>query len=213
MTNAEQEKSIALRDVAEDDLEKVLGLNEASVPAVNSVDLDLMRWFAANAAYFRIAMLGEDLAGFMIGLRPGTSYASPNYRWFCDAYADFGYVDRIAIATTARRLGLATRFYRDFEANLPVSADGELVGMLSDRDIRRARGRGQLELSLVSDVMSPDLRTVEAGTGLACVAQKMLTEKISAVPVVDASGTLVGIASLVDLMLGCAGVMRRVRAS
>ena len=122
MTNAEQEKSVAIRDVEEDDLENVLELNEASVPAVNSVDLDQMRWFAANAAYFRIAMLGEDLAGFMIGLRPGTSYASPNYRWFCEAYEDFGYVDRIAIATTARRLGLATRFYRDFESSLPASA-------------------------------------------------------------------------------------------
>ena len=122
MTNAEQEKSVAIRDVEEDDLEMVLRLNEASVPAVNSIDLDQMRWFAANAAYFRIAMLGEDLAGFMIGLRPRTSYASPNYRWFCEAYEDFGYVDRIAITTTARRLGLATRFYRDFESSLPASA-------------------------------------------------------------------------------------------
>ncbi len=95
---------------------------KASVPAVNSVDLEQMRWFAANAAYFRVALHGDEFAGFLIGMRPGTTYASPNYRWFCAAYEDFGYIDRVAIAGNARRLGLATRLYRDFEASLPASA-------------------------------------------------------------------------------------------
>lgn len=123
MMNAEPEHTITLRDVGEDDLEDVLRLNEASVPAVNSVDLEQMRWFAANAAYFRVAILGDEFAGFLIGMRPGTTYASPNYRWFCDAYEDFGYIDRVAIARNARRLGLATRMYRDFEASLPSSTE------------------------------------------------------------------------------------------
>ena len=122
MQNAEPQITITLRDVGEADLGDVLRLNQASVPAVNSVDLDQMRWFAANAAYFRIAMRDGAFAGFLIGMRPGTSYASPNYRWFCDAYEDFGYIDRIAISKSARRLGLATRMYRDFEASLPRSA-------------------------------------------------------------------------------------------
>ena len=122
MKNAEPQDTIMLRDVGEADLGDVLRLNEASVPAVNSVDLDQMRWFAANASYFRVAMRDGSFAGFLIGMRPGTSYASPNYRWFCDAYEDFGYVDRIAISGNARRLGLATRMYRDFEARLPRTA-------------------------------------------------------------------------------------------
>lgn len=119
---AESESKIILRDVEDAELGSVLRLNEASVPAVNSVDLEQMRWFSDHAAYFRVAMLGDSFAGFLIGMRPGTSYASPNYRWFCAAYADFGYIDRIAIADDARRLGLATRMYRDFEASLPSSA-------------------------------------------------------------------------------------------
>ena len=53
---------------------------------------------------------------------PGLNTASPNDRWFCSAYDDFGYIDRIAIAEKARRSGLATRLYRDFEASLPASA-------------------------------------------------------------------------------------------
>ena len=123
MMNAEPENTITLRDVGEADLEDVLRLNEASVPAVNSVDLDQMRWFATHAAYFRVAIRDDAFAGFLIGMRPGTAYASPNYRWFCDAYEDFGYIDRIAIDESGRRLGLATHMYRDFEASLPISVD------------------------------------------------------------------------------------------
>lgn len=119
MTNAEPRSIITLRRAEDTDLEAVLQLNEMSVPAVNSVDLEEMRWFAANVAYFSVAMHNEQFAGFLIGMRPGTTYASPNYRWFCEKYDDFGYIDRIAIAASARRLGLATRLYRDFEASLP----------------------------------------------------------------------------------------------
>ena len=122
MKNAEPLDTITIRDVGEADLDDVLRLNEASVPAVNSVDLDQMRWFAVHAAYFRVAVRDGSFAGFLIGMRPGTSYMSPNYRWFCDAYEDFGYIDRIAISENARRLGLATRMYEDFEASLPTTA-------------------------------------------------------------------------------------------
>ena len=123
MRNAESGPIITLRRVEASDLVGILRLNEAVVPAVNSVDLVQMRWFADNAAYFGVAEQDGDVAGFLIGMRPGTSYASPNYRWFCSRYDEFGYIDRVAIAENARRLGLATRLYRDFEASLPPTVD------------------------------------------------------------------------------------------
>ena len=110
---------ISLRRVAEADLPDLLQLNEAAVSAVNSVDLEQMQWFAANSAYFRVAESDGRFAGFLVGMRPGTTYASPNYRWFCERYPDFGYIDRVAVATDAQRLGVATALYRDFEASLP----------------------------------------------------------------------------------------------
>ena len=74
---------------------------------INSIDLAQMRWFADHAAYFGVAVRDGDVAGFLIGMRPGTDYGSPNYRWFCSRYDDFGYIDRVAITKDARRLGLA----------------------------------------------------------------------------------------------------------
>lgn len=115
-----------LRDAEPRDFEAVLSLNEAAIPAVNAVDIDRLRWFAANAAYFRVAEPDPGgtaadearLLAFLIGLRPGTDYDSPNYRWFCERYDDFGYIDRIAVSDNARRRGLASRLYADFERSL-----------------------------------------------------------------------------------------------
>ena len=111
-----------LRDVREADLEAVLRLNESEVPHVGSVDREKMRWFAAHAAYFRVAERGGTIGAYLVGLRPGTTYASPNYRWFCDRYADFAYVDRVAVAEFARRQRLASRLYADFAATVSGSA-------------------------------------------------------------------------------------------
>lgn len=100
------------------DLERVLALNEAAVPHVNSIDLEQLRWFADNAFYFKVATIDDTLVCFLIGLRPGVDYRSENYRWFCQNYEDFGYVDRVAVDESARRFGVASRLYEDFAALL-----------------------------------------------------------------------------------------------
>lgn len=110
-----------IRDVDEQDLDAVLVLNQSETPHVGSVDLPRMQWFASHAAYFRIALDGDRLAAFLVGLRPGTSYESPNYQWFSKRYADFAYVDRVAVAAFARRSGLASRLYEDFAAAVPAT--------------------------------------------------------------------------------------------
>lgn len=112
-----------LSDITEADLGSVLALNESSVPHVNSIDLEQMRWFAENACYFRVATIDGRIAGFLVGLRPGLDYGSENYRWFCDNYSDFGYVDRVAVAPTARRFGVASRLYDDFVETLQGKVD------------------------------------------------------------------------------------------
>jgi uncharacterized protein len=106
--------SISLRNLRPADIDPVLELNESAVPAVNSLGREEMQWFAANATYFRVAVDETGIAAFLVGLRAGSDYASPNYRWFCAHYADFAYVDRVAVAERARRRGLASLLYDDF---------------------------------------------------------------------------------------------------
>jgi hypothetical protein len=106
--------AMQIDNVKAKDFVDVLQLNEDSLPHLSRVDTDEVQWFADNAAYFRVLRIDERLAGFLIGLRPGTSYASPNYRWFCDHYDDFAYVDRVTVADWARRRGVADSLYKDF---------------------------------------------------------------------------------------------------
>jgi predicted GNAT superfamily acetyltransferase len=112
-----------LSDITAADLSEVLELNEASVPHVSSISLQEMRWFRNHADYFRVVRNNRRLAGFLIGLRPGLPYDSPNYRWFVDHYTDFGYIDRVAVARTARRLGVASLLYEDFASTLAGKVD------------------------------------------------------------------------------------------
>jgi len=107
-----------ISDVGAADIGEALELNEASVPHVSSISLDEMHWFADHAHYFRVARIDGELAGFLIGLRPGLPYSSPNYTWFRDNYDDFGYVDRVAVARSARRRRVASTLYDDFAETL-----------------------------------------------------------------------------------------------
>ncbi len=104
-----------ISQIEQNDYDEVLMLNRESVPHVNLIDHDELQWFFDNAACVLVAKIKQRLAGFLIGLRPGTDYASPNYRWFSDNYADFAYIDRVAVAQWARRRGIAEALYDTFQ--------------------------------------------------------------------------------------------------
>lgn len=109
--------------ITDRDFDEVLNLNEASVPHVSSIGHKQLQWFADHAAVVNVAKIDQRLAGFLIGLRPGTDYGSPNYRWFCNHYDDFAYVDRVAVSDWARRQGIAESLYEAFarsQAGAPV---------------------------------------------------------------------------------------------
>lgn len=103
-----------IQEIEQSDFIEVLRLNEESVPHVSWISRAELQWFSDNAAFLRIAKIDDRFAGFLIGLRPGTEYASPNYRWFCDNYDDFAYVDRVAVSEWARRRGVAESLYAAF---------------------------------------------------------------------------------------------------
>ncbi len=105
-----------IRDVTDADLAAVLALNQAALPHVSSVGLEDMRRFAGEASRFRIVQEAGHVAGFLIALSPGLAYASDNYRWFCAAYDDFLYIDRIVINEAARGRGLGKVLYGDIIA-------------------------------------------------------------------------------------------------
>ena len=107
-----------ISDVTANDLDEVLALNEASVPHVNSLSVDELRWFFDHAHYFRMVRREDRLAGFLIGLMQGLDYGSINYRFFCKRHEFFGYIDRVTVADHSRQRGIASSLYDNFAARL-----------------------------------------------------------------------------------------------
>jgi acetoin utilization protein AcuB len=92
--------------------------------------------------------------------------------------------------------------------HLPVvDAAGELVGMLSDRDLRglahpfaEPDATARILSTKVASVMSNGPLAVDEEADAAEVIDLMIDHKIGALPVTDDSGSLVGIVSYVDVL-------------
>ncbi|MBI3059667.1 MAG: CBS domain-containing protein [Deltaproteobacteria bacterium] len=87
---------------------------------------------------------------------------------------------------------------------VPVVQDGDLVGILTDRDIREHLGR--LERTKISAAMTEDLVTVTPETTLEEAAQIMLKHKIGGLPVLKA-GKIVGMITTSDVVQAFLDVM------
>jgi acetoin utilization protein AcuB len=99
--------------------------------------------------------------------------------------------------TTALRL-----MYIQHIRHLPVVADGRLVGIVSDRDVRPAARSAPVRTireHLVGQVMTPAVRWVRPDDELYAAIKDMLAWRISALPVVE-HDQLVGILTTTDCL-------------
>src|SRR5437867_952839 len=107
----------------------------------------------------------------------------------------------------------ASQVMRDTQIrHLPVVTDeGTLVGILTDRDIRRAAASdiphlaeherlSQLEQLRVREIMTPDVVTIGGTTPLREAGQLLLQHTFGCLPVVRDHHTLVGIITVTDLL-------------
>ena len=83
--------------------------------------------------------------------------------------------------------------------HLPVVADGRLVGVLSDRDLRPVLLSPWLAEATVAELMSEDLTTVAPGASVEDAASLLVVKKIGCLPVVEGA-RLVGIVTETDLL-------------
>lgn len=93
------------------DLDAVLALNAACVPHVGAIDRAQLADLVAESALAAVVRDDHGVAAFILALAPSARYGSPNFRWFCQRYDRFLYVDRIAVAERCRGRGLGRRLY------------------------------------------------------------------------------------------------------
>ena len=80
---------------------------------------------------------------------------------------------------------------------LPVVAKGQLVGIITDRDVRLHYDRR--ERTTVGAIMTPNPRCIGPDASMAEAARLLLAHKIGALPVVKA-GELVGVITTTDIL-------------
>lgn len=98
------------------DVERVLQLNEESVKALSPLDADGFDWHRRNAAAAVVWDTGQALEAFAFAFAPESTYESINYRWHAERFADFLYLDRIAVSSRLRRQGIGSALYDAIEA-------------------------------------------------------------------------------------------------
>jgi acetoin utilization protein AcuB len=134
-----------------------------------------------------------------------------------------------AVPLTGRPEDLVSQAHHQMQCvevrHLPiVAADGTLVGLLSDRDLRQAGASTLPPLSRyeapfrlmtlrVQDLMRTDVTTVGGETTLADAGQLLLERKIGCLPVLHHDRTLIGMVTMTDLLRAYVAVQHSGRAT
>lgn len=107
-----------LRPITHADVADVLALNDANVELLAPLDAARLEQLQSSALRADVIDVDGSFAGFVITFGPGAAYDSPNYLWFSTRYGShFHYLDRIVLADSFRRLGLASAVYDVVEAD------------------------------------------------------------------------------------------------
>ncbi len=100
-----------IREMRADDASAALSLNNAAVPAVNAHDPDSFAELTRMAERCWVVDDNQSVVGLLVAFAPGAAYQSANYVRLAANYDRFCYVDRIVIAPSHHRLGLAANLY------------------------------------------------------------------------------------------------------
>jgi len=102
-----------IRDTRPGDFASILALNAESVHFLSPLTEDRLRHLHDRAAYHRVVERDGGVAAFLLALREGADYDSPNYAWFSRRYDGFLYIDRVVVDARERRRGLGRLLYSD----------------------------------------------------------------------------------------------------
>jgi acetoin utilization protein AcuB len=118
--------------------------------------------------------------------------------------------DPVMVPDTASIDAMADLMEEHGVRHLPIVRDGEVVGVVSDRDLRVARGLSDERRHQVTarDIMAADPVAVFADTPLDEVAFDMSERKIGSVLVYEESGEYLGIFTVTDALNALIEIVR-----
>ena len=138
------------------DIPALLALSNAHAREIGTSTREAFEELIAMS--FRTRM-NEARDAFLIALAERAPEIAPNWRWFADRFDRFVYVDRVVVAQTSRKRGLATLLY------------GDLI------DASRHAGHTRLCCEVNVDPPNPVSDAFHAGLGFEEVGRAHLPER------------------------------------
>lgn len=112
-----------IRPIEQHDHDTIIELNQGALEGVSALDHESLSLLVKQAEQALVLDDGGAVAGFVITLPTGAVYDSSRYEWFEDRLDEYVYLDRIVVAATHRRQGVASRLYDAVEGELPVALE------------------------------------------------------------------------------------------
>jgi len=144
----------SLRPLSAADIPRIVELNDAAHPAVPITSEREMADLLELAGFTFAAVDGDELQGFLIGMTPGSRYASENYRYFDGRGTDYLYIDRIVIDPAVRGGGIGRTLYT------------------AVFDLARAQGRTEVDCEVNIDPPNPESLAFHARMGFERVGEQ-----------------------------------------
>ncbi|MEZ5560084.1 MAG: GNAT family N-acetyltransferase [Pseudomonadales bacterium] len=110
---------IRINEATAADYARLLALNEAAVPHVNSISEQTLTRLHEQSLGCRVARREGLALGFLLALPATARYESLNFRFFQARYSDFTYIDRIVVAADQRGGGIGRALYQDLIEHVP----------------------------------------------------------------------------------------------
>lgn len=104
---------LLIRQAQATDFSRILDINATEEEKTSRIDLDRIAQLDRWADYHRVAVVEDEIIGFLLVMSEASDYDGDNFRWFVERYNRFLYVDRIVIDRTAARSGIGSALYGD----------------------------------------------------------------------------------------------------
>jgi predicted GNAT superfamily acetyltransferase len=112
----EDKRTRVLRQATTADFDAILRLNSDWVHFTSGLDQPALARLHVQAAYHKVIESRGRVIAFLLALRDGAEYDSPNYVWFSRRGGTFLYIDRVIVDRREQGGGLATALYEDLFA-------------------------------------------------------------------------------------------------
>ena len=104
---------LLIRQAQATDFSRILDINATEEEKTSRIDLARIAQLDRWADYHRVAVIDDEIIGFLLVMSEASDYDGDNFRWFVERYDRFLYVDRIVIDRTAARSGIGSALYGD----------------------------------------------------------------------------------------------------